>query len=224
MQAGETLKFITPFSEAERPQDVSDKVPDEDVAILSLILKRFINEQQENVNAFEVLEPYGFVTVFEASYRLDMEDESYLHIAVFGTQNDDGLLSFGATVNEHLSDGSYNGGHSYIYDAKGLHRSTSSPDLSDDSEEGKEYLKTHFMLSDFYAHRDMIEEARLSDDLDDREHAEQEQRRIDDELAFDEITEMSGFDNQPPYPGEMEKLQALIWNARPFPLHATSEE
>jgi hypothetical protein len=159
MQAGETLNFIQPFSDLERPRDPSDTSAEEDMMVMSLFLKHFINDQAENVHSFATLEPFGLVTVFEASYRLDMEDESYLHIAVFGTQSDEGLIDFGITVNEHLRGGVYNGGHSYLYGEKGVYRSTLMPDLSDEaSSDSDEQRTTHYMFSDFYEHREMLAE------------------------------------------------------------------
>ena len=67
--------------------------------------------------------------------------------------------------------------------------------------------------------REILAEAKRSDDFEEREHAEAAQKRIDEELAFDEIAESMGVDNQRPYPGELEQLRTLIWDARPFPLH-----
>lgn len=225
MQAGETLHFIRPFDGVERPDVQQGVISPEDKIVLSLILKRFINDHVDNVHSFEVLEPSGIVTVFESSYRLDMLDQSYLHIAVFGTQDDGGLINFGVSVSEHLSDGSYNGGHSYIYDKDGLSRSTSLPDFSNEWDEEAEALsKTHFMFSDVYAHGEYLAEAHLSEDADTRAHAETSARLFQEELAFDELVKASGFDSQPPYEGEMETLRQLIWDARPFPLHLNSED
>lgn len=220
MQAGDTLDFIRPFTGIEQREDECDKISEADLYVMMQLLNRFINDRAENVHSFAVLEPFGLVTVFEGSYRLDMPDDSYLHVAVYGTQNDDGIIEFGVSVNEHLADGMYNGGHSYLYDFNGLSRSTSAPDLSEElDEEDREMLRRHYMLSDHYAEREILAEAKRSDDFEVREHAEAAQKRIDEELAFDEIAESMGVDNQRPYPGELEQLRTLIWDARPFPLH-----
>lgn len=225
MQAGDTLDFILPFNGLEKEQNELEQVSEEDMTVLTLILRRFINEQGENVHSFVTLEPFGLVTVFEASYRIDMEDQSYLHVVVHGSQTDEGFLEFGVSINEHLPDSTYNGGHSYMYDQNGLRRSTSMPDLSGElSEEDRELLRTHYMVSDFYADRELLAEAKRSEDTEDREHAEQIQTMLESELTFDAMSEAAGFDNQPPYPGEMQRVQELIWNARPFPLHLTPEE
>ncbi len=224
MQAGETLNFIQPFNGFEQQDDDAERVSEKDVEILVLILRRFVNEQQDNVHSFPIFEDDDFITVFESSYRLDMSDGSHLHIVVYGSQNDEGMIDFGVSVNEHLDDGSYNGGHSYLYDRNGLKRSTAVPDLSEEiDEEDRELLRRYFMPSDHYAEIQYVMNELQSDDPERRLHAEQMKRQLDEVGQFEELAEMSGFDGQPPYPGEMEKVLELISSARPFPLHESQD-
>lgn len=224
MQAGDSLNFIEPFLGAERVDGASEeKISKEDLAILAQIKEQYIDRQQENVHSFEVFESYGFLTVFEASYRLDMPDGSYLHIVVFGSQVEDGVLDFGISLNEHLVDGVYNGGYVYMYDDEGFVRSTSradeEPELDEDGEMSDDHRKLHFMVSDLYESRDALNELKFSDDPELREHAERAEERLAAELEFDEVMKASGFDSCPPPPGELAQVLTLIQDADPFPLH-----
>ena len=147
-----------------------------------------------------------------------MQDGSYVHILFHGSRTEKGLLDFGISLNEHLDDGTYNGGYAYTCTPDGIRRSTSAPD--DETEDASDELsKTHFTISDLYHGRDELYSMLLSDDEELKAAAEEQKRLLDQEIQFDEIVHASGYDFLPPYPGELEKVRDLVWNAEPFPLH-----
>lgn len=168
MQAGDRLNFIQPFDPLETEKSSNDAEKERNVVVFSLILKRLVFDRPELVQSFEVLEESGFVTVFEASYRLDLPDGSHLHIVAFGHQDEAGLLDAGLSVNEHFADGKYNGGYLYEYTADGLRRSTNHPDAASDDEEDFDEpgMSDYFSIADIYQSRDQLEEAILSDDME----------------------------------------------------------
>lgn len=218
MQAGDRLDFIKPFSGTEhQSDDDGNHVDENDLLVLATFMKRFINDRPENIKSFEILEPFGIITVFESSYKLDMPDDSCLHIVVFGTQTEIGLLRFGISVNEHLPNGAHNGGYSYIYDDEGFLRSYAPAE--DAGKTSEDDITGFMMISDMYEFQDALQEQQMSEDIEVQEHARMVQQVMTDELQFDDIMQAAGFDRQPPYPGELEKLRELIWDAKPFPLH-----
>lgn len=227
MQAGDKLNFIKPFEGQQQELDVSSvEVSEEDVAVLASFLKHFINDRPDNTHSFDILESSGFVKIFESSYKLDMADGSYLHIVVHGSIVDDGISEFGVSVIEHLNDGIYNGGYTYTYNAEGLVRSRAMTDDVDpeaESDPDMDIRKLHFTVSDLYATREELHEMKFSDDPELRAHAEEAQAQLEAEMQFDEMMQAQGFDSQPPFPGELDSLRELIWNAKPFPLHVVTD-
>lgn len=222
MQAGDQLNFIEPFSgEPQHSLAESEKISLEDLATLNVVLKRFITDNKENVHSFDVLESYGMVSIDEASYKLEMPDGSYLHVLVFVTKFDQGIIEFGISVMEHLDDAVFNGGYTYIYDAdEGLIRSKA---LKDDpgtyDEDDDDIRKLHFTISDLYENREELYDMEQSEDPDVVAHALEARAQLGSEIQFDELMQAQGMDSQPPHPGELEKLRELIWDAEPFPLH-----
>ena len=221
MQAGDTLIFIEPFDPSRKSMDrLSDPVDDDDVRILTEIVWWFIKKRPQYVHTFQVSEAVGVLSMSEASYRIDMPDESYLHIAVFTTEDKGHTLEIGVSLGEHSKNGTFCGGYTYLYDAEGVHRSTVPIDsYTVDDDEDDPVINQHFMVSDLFSSRSDLLELRFSDDQDVRQHGESAAQLIEEELEFDTLATEMGIDNQPPYPGELEKVQALIWDAKPFPLH-----
>ena len=161
------------------------------------------------------------MTVFEASYRLDMPDGSYLHILGFGHRDDEGLLDAGVSVIEHTDDGIYNGGYVYTCGPDGVRRTTAPPDR-EDSGMDEDDRRMHFSVIDLYRQRSQLEELEQSEDITEVMAAIEIRAHLDDDILMGRLAAEMGVDDCPPHQGELEQLAVLINDAYYFPL-ATCE-
>ena len=217
MQAGDKLDFIRPFDVLQPTTEVSDKESQERTLAFAAIMRQLVFDCPERVESFEVFEESGFVTVFEASYRLNMQDGSYLHIVGFGHQDDEGLLDAGVSVIEHTDDGLYRGGYVYTFNVDGVRRTTAYPD-DDNSEMTDEDRRTHFSVADLYQGRNELDDMRLSDDTDEVLAALAMDAQLEEDALMGRLAAEMGADDQLPHQGELEQLADLIKDAYHFPL------
>lgn len=219
MQAGDRLGFIKPFDALGQKAEQAKSEREGQIAVFGAIMRRLVFDRPDLASSIEVLEETGFVTVFEASYRVDMPDQSYLHILAYGHQDDEGLLDAGVSVVEHLDDGTYNGGYMYTYDAKGVRRSTVPPDGQDDNLDEEERTR-HFSVIDLYAMRDSLMEMEQSDDVMAAVEAASTRAGLEEDAQVGMMMAAAGFDDQHPHEGELERLADLVDQAYHFPLTA----
>ena len=217
MQAGDRLDFIRPFDVFVPKGDMSEDERQAQIMAFATIMRQLVFDHPDRATDFQVLEESGFVTVFEASYRLDMPDGSYLHIVGFGHQDDEGLLDAGVSVIEHTDDGVYNGGYVYTLTPDGIRRSRAAKD-SDDCDMSDEDRRMHFSVADLYRGRDELEELEQSEDIDQVMAAIALRAELDDSVMMNQLAADMGADDQPPYEGELEQLANLIKDAYYFPL------
>lgn len=213
MQAGDKLHFVKPFDVQNLSMGLSGNEILAQRTTFAAIMRALVFDVPQRVHSFDILEQSGFVTVFEASYRLDASDGSYLHILAFGFQNDGGLLEAGISLVEHSRDGADRGGYMYRYDVGGVRRTTIPLDeaTAHDQSEYFSLARTYKVLSE-------LEDAERSDDLGEKAAADAARADLEAGFQFEEVIAAAGYDDQPPYSGELEQLADLIRDAYHFPL------
>ena len=216
MQAGDRLDFIQPFDVFTPVTDQTDTDRQIQIAAFATIMGRLAFDRPDLIEAVQVLEESGFVTIFESSHRLDMADGSYLHILAYGHQDDEGLIDAGVSVIEHLPDGTQSGGYIYTYDEKGVRRSTVPPY---EPEEPDQYDTTsHFSVIQMYAPRDELDELAQSDDEETVLDAMRVRAEHEEDVQVSKMMAEAGFDDRYPHDGELEQLADLVQGAYHFPL------
>lgn len=218
MQAGDKLKFITPFDVFAPKTDPSDSEREARMDEFAVMMRQLVFDRPENITSFEVLEEAGFVTVFEASYRLDMPDGSYLHIVGFGHLDEEGLLDAGVSVIEHTDDGVYNGGYVYSLKPDGVSRTTAPPD-SENSNMDAEDRRRHFSVADLYQGRDELDQMEQSDIVEEVIEAVETRAALAGDALMARLAVEMGADGLAPREGELARLTDLIKDAYPFPLN-----
>lgn len=171
----------------------------------------------ENVDSVKLFDEGEFVTVFEASYRLDMPDASYLHILVHGQQTEHGLLWAGVSVIEHLDDNTFNGGYVYTLDPTGVRR-TIIPKDKEDTEMDEEDRTRLFSVINQYAQLSELEDLEQSEDIDEMMTAIALRAELEEDAELGRMAAEAGFDDLPPDEGELEQLAELIMDVYRYPL------
>lgn len=217
MQAGDRLNFVKPFDTARDTSDPTEEERRDHTIVMCGILHTMVGSRPENVDSIVLLEESQFITVREASYRLDMPDGSYLHILVYSQEDKGELLAAGIAVTEHLDDGNFNGGYMYTLDPTGVRRSFIPKD-KDEIEMDSQDRTRPFSVIDLCVESAQLEELELSDDFDLRERAVIERAVLEEEVEFSRMAVLAGFDDLPPHEGELEKLAELILGAYHYPL------
>lgn len=221
MQAGDRLDFIRPFTTARIETDPTDDERRDHTVAMGVILQTMLYNRPEYVDSVELFDEGEFITVFEASYRLDMPDASYLHILVHGQQNEHGLLSAGVSVIEHLNDDTFNGGYVYTLDPTGVRR-TVVPKDKEDIEMDEEDRKRLFSVIDHYAQLSELEDLEQSEDIDQMMAAIAMRAELEEDAELGSIAAQAGFDDLPPDEGELEQLAELIMDAYHYPLRESA--
>lgn len=220
MQAGDQLHFIKPFEGTEtKLGDDAEFLSEDDAATLAILHHRFVSRNPENVHEFPVVEDAGLISMFESSYKLNMPDESYLHVLTFGSYDENGLLDINIAINEHLANGMLNGGFMYTcLPGEGLTRTRIHADRADDLDDN--YADPwHFTISSYYELQDEYKELQTSDNPERQQVGKQIEEELHSSDQFREIMKVAGYDDLPPYPGELDQVLQLVWDAEPFPLH-----
>lgn len=219
MQAGEKLSFIKPFT-GERYVGI-EALEDLSQAFL-YIHQELIVKDPSVVRSIERFEESGFVTAYEASYKVESLDGSYLHVLAFWHGNEGGVIDVGMSVVEHTNRGVYVGGYMYMLDHEGVTRDTCRPE-SDDDDDSED--TNHFSLIGLYADADYIELAlNQTDDEFEKEDAARLKAKLEESVTIGQMEKDMGYDQQPPTLDELVKLQALLHAAEPFTLPDTHDD
>ena len=217
MQAGDRLDFVQHFNTARTETDPTDDERRDHTVAMGVILQAMLYNRPENVDSVKLFDEGEFITVFEASYRLDMPDASYLHILVHGQQTEHGLLCAGVSVIEHLDDNTFNGGYVYTLDPTGVRR-TIAPKDKEDAKMDEEDRTRLFSVIDQYAQLSELEDLEQSEDIDEMMAAIALRAELEEDTELGRMAAEAGFDDLPPDEGELEQLAELIMDAYHYPL------